>query len=273
MLGALHSRLPELHTELGIETEGRPLPGPSVRGAPSPRCAQLGGAHAVTCFDPAAPQLPDRVLGEARAQPGPEHAHVPGGAGLRAARPSAGLSPHAQPSPFPEEGRAAARRRRPPPGLCAPTPPVDPSRASAFQEPGTGLQRHLLAARLLGGWGGAPPRPAPAPFGRAPPAHCSRPPRPAPAPASSSTRPPARARRPAARVPAPASVLNAGRRSQPDGPFLCSGTYLLVTRTEKRNQRHRVITDWMAGAKKQQSAERASASLFLKEKTRYFLDE
>lgn len=51
---------------------------------------------------------------------------------------------------------------------------------------------------------------------------------------------------------------------------MSSGAYPLVTRIAKRNQRYRVITVWMAGVKKQQSAERASASLFLKEKKTLF---
>lgn len=36
-----------------------------------------GCAHEVTCFDLSAPQKLDDLLGEARAQPCPEHAHIP----------------------------------------------------------------------------------------------------------------------------------------------------------------------------------------------------
>lgn len=66
----------------GRGRRGYPPPGDArAEGLASAGCPAVGRAHVVTCLDPAAPQKLDHVLGEAWAQPGAEHAHVPWGPG------------------------------------------------------------------------------------------------------------------------------------------------------------------------------------------------
>lgn len=179
-----------------------------MRGAPSPRCAQLGGAHAVTCLDPAAPQLPDRVVGEARAQPGPEHAHVP--REPRGRRPpdcsSRGHPPGSPLTPGGTPFRKGRRRRRGGRGpRRVPAPRPSHSRLAAL--PPSRRQGRACSAicwprgdREVGAEPrarGPEPRHAPAPFragapsARLPAQHGRH-----AAPAPASTRLPGRARRP-----------------------------------------------------------------------------
>lgn len=66
----------------GRGRRGCPPPGYArAEGLASAACPAVGRAHVVTCLDPAAPQKLDHVLGEAWAQAGAEHAHVPWGPG------------------------------------------------------------------------------------------------------------------------------------------------------------------------------------------------
>lgn len=197
----------------GRSAEGTAPPGSAGAGHTPSALAQLGGAHAVTCPDPAGPQLPDRVLGEARAQPGPEHAHVPwgpegpGGAAL-SSRPVAPLSRGAAGGGAEGAAPAGSLHLRP-----AALPPSG---------------RQGLACSVIcwpRGDRAAEAEPRAGPSYATPPALSSRrPPAPGswqslaghPAPAAASPRlPPASpgARRDrVARLSASASVLNAGRR-------------------------------------------------------------
>lgn len=141
--------------------EGGEGPLRECRGQP---CGPHWRAPAVTCLDPAALQELDHVLGEARAQSRPEHAHVPGGpraAGPRGIRGALSSRPHPTPgAPFwtgEECGRQRPRGEGGPFGSSGtqgqPAPATPPLPASRRQDPACGATcrpRRGRAGRAVG---------------------------------------------------------------------------------------------------------------------------
>lgn len=208
-----------------LPSQGRGSPPPAFPGSPGAQeggegalrvcrgqpCGSQWRAPAVTCLDPAALQELDHVLGEARAQSRPEHAHVPWGP--RAARPrgirgALSSRPHPAPgAPFwtgEECGRQRPRGEGGPFGSSGtqgqPAPATPPLPASRRQDPACGATcrpRRGRAGRAVGA------ETARAARSRAPSAEVN-------APGSEGRGPRAPPPSPGPRPPAQLSVLNAG---------------------------------------------------------------